>query len=253
MNKQLGSGAVVAVVVVGILFSAYNNLALFLSILGGDLKGWVASLAGLALFDAGAVGWALFFSNGATGGAQRAVAFVASLACLILTITGAAMHLLLVQKLIVAPEWAGQAAMFTIIAALAINIASGYAAHMFDPAVSREMKLRAAADEIFEEATKQLKTKTKQIAGSVAESLSDEMRDDVIRIALGATAGGDNRGTNPGQLTGAIASGAGVSAPGAVAESEPKSEGRPTIMSTPVYLNGVQTRAKADAGEAPKG
>ncbi len=193
MSKNIGRWAVVAVVVVGIVFSGYNNLALFLSILGTDLTGWIFSLAGLALFDAGAVGWALFFTGGATGSAQRSLALLASLACLLLTISGAALHLLLVQSLILVPDWAGQAAMFTIIAALAINLASGYAVHMADPETRRKMQAQEQADQILDEAYRQTQGKVKEIAGSVANVLSDEMREDAIRVALASTHGGDNR------------------------------------------------------------
>ena len=110
MTRHIGRWAVLAIVLAGIAFSAYNNAALFLSILGTDLTGWIFSIVGLVLFDLGAVGWALFFTHGATGSAQRATALIAALACLVLTLSGAALHLLLTQSLMAVPTWAGMAA-----------------------------------------------------------------------------------------------------------------------------------------------
>ena len=231
MTRHIGRWAVAAIVLAGISFSAYNNAALFLSVLGTDLTGWIFSIVGLVLFDLGAVGWALFFTHGATGSAQRATALIASLSCLVLTLSGAALHLLLTQSLMEVPTWAGMAAMGSIIAALVVNGVGAFAVHMSDPGTLREIKLREVEDDILTEAYRQLSAKGKTIAGQVADQVSSEMRDDAVRLVLGMTLGGDSRLLSA--PTPAAASGQAIGAP--------------------VHLNGTQSRAKVEAVEAPKG
>jgi len=230
MTRHIGRWAVLAIVLAGIAFSAYNNAALFLSILGTDLTGWLFSIVGLVLFDLGAVGWALFFTHGATGSAQRATALIAALACLVLTLSGAALHLLLTQSLMAVPTWAGMAAMGAIIAALVVNGVGAFAVHLSDPGTLREIKLREVEDEILSEAYRQLAAKGKTIAGQVADRVSTEMRDDAVRLVLGMSAGGDN-------------------APLPVLPAGPVTVPAGEV-GAPVYANGTTKRARA---EAPKG
>lgn len=192
MWKLIGKGLVVLVVAGGWLFSAYQNYELLRSVLGDDLVGTAFSVTGLVLFDIGAVAWALYFSHGARGAAQRATALVASLVCLALMLTSAGLHLWMVQTLTAAPEWAGLAAMIAVTVALAVNGVAAYLVHVTDPGTLKEIRMRAVEDVILEESYRQLEAKGKGIAASVAEIVSDEMKDDAVRALLGMTLGGDN-------------------------------------------------------------
>jgi len=192
MTKNIGIAAVALVIIIGVLFSGYNNFALFQSVLGTDLTGTLFSLAGLVLFDLGAIGWALYFSHGARGSSQRATALAASVICLLLTISGAALHLLMTQTLMDVPVWAGLAAMIAIIGALAVNGISAYLVHITDPGTIEQIKIRDVEDTILTEAYRQLSAKAKEIAGQVANDVSNEMRDDAVRSLRGHTRGGNN-------------------------------------------------------------
>lgn len=192
MFKQVGKFLVAVVIIAGMAFSAYNNYALFQSVLGTDLIGVLFSAAGLVLFDLGAIGWAVYFSHGARGASQRATALVASVLCLLLTLTAASLHLMMIQDLTTVPDWAGLAAMISIIVALCINGISAYLVHITDPGTQKQIRMSGVEDVILEETYRQLEAKGKQIASEVANRVSDEMRDDAVRALLGMSKGGDN-------------------------------------------------------------
>jgi hypothetical protein len=244
MWKLIGKGLVALVIIGGWLFSAYQNFALFRMVLGTDQVGTLFSVVGLVLFDIGAVAWALYFSHGARGAAQRATALTASLACLTLMLTAASLHLWLDQSLTEVPPWAGMAAMVAITVALCVNGVSAYLVHVADPGTLKEIRMRAVEDSILEESYRQLEAKGKQIAGAVAEQVSDEMRDDAVRALLGATMGGRN---SVPQL--AAAGAARAYRYNADAEREPElvADVEPVTPSA----NGTRTRARKEA--PPKG
>ena len=105
--------------------------------------------------------------------------------------------------------------------------------HIVDPGTLREIKLREVEDEILTEAYRQLSAKGKTIAGQVASQVSDEMRDDAVRLVLGMSTGGDSRLQLPGPAAQVGQSTIGASVVGAAA-----------------HANGTSERAKV---EAPKG
>ena len=75
--------------------------------------------------------------------------------------------------------------MGAIVAALVVNGVAAFGVHLTDPGTLREIKLREVEDEILTEAYRQLSAKGKTIAGQVASQVSDEMRDDAVRLVLG--------------------------------------------------------------------
>lgn len=245
MFKQIGKFAVAFVVAAGVLFSAYNNYALFISVLGDDLTGTLFSAVGLVLFDLGAIGWAVYFSHGAHGSAQRATALMASVLCLVLTLAGAALHLLLIQTLIAVPDWAGLAAMIAIIVALAVNGIAAYLVHVTDPKTLAQIKMRGVEDTILEEAYRQLEAKGKQIAAQVATQVSDEMRDDAVRALLGMSMGGAN---GPAQLPAPSAT---TGTP--LAQFAAASETAPALSPQPRATNGTHRKARQEAQDADTG
>jgi hypothetical protein len=244
MWKLIGKGLVACVIIGGWLFSAYQNYGLFQSVLGADQIGTLFSLVGLVLFDVGAVAWALYFSHGARGAAQRATALVASLACLVLMLTAAGLHLWMVQSLTAVPEWAGLAAMVSITIALVVNAVAAYLVHVADPGTLKEIRMRGVEDAILEESYRQLEAKGKQIAGAVAEQVSDEMRDDAVRALLGMTMGGHNE--TPQLADGKSGRWQVAAQWNADAEREPE------LVEAKPSANGTQRRARKEAHN-PKG
>lgn len=203
MLKKVASFLVSAVILCGGLFSAYNNFLLFRSILGEDLSGLVWSLAGLALFDVGALGWLMYFAHGARGNAQRATAALAGVACLVLTLIAASTHLLIAQTLVSVPAWAGQVVIGSIVLALVINLVAATANHMTHPDTLRAMREQAIEDErreaieraqqsVFREALRQAEAKVASQASAVSEKLSAEFATDAVRDMLAMTANGAN-------------------------------------------------------------
>jgi hypothetical protein len=203
MWRRIATIVMGAVILAGGLFSAYNTFALFTSIFGTGLDGYFWSAAGLALFDIGALGWLLHFAHSAQGNAQRAIAAICGIACLMLTLCAAGVHVLLVQELVTVPAWAGQVAVTSILVALAINLIGAAANHMADPAVQRDMRQQAMNDEkaeaiekaqmsVFREALRQTEARVAQTAGLISDRLSGEFATDANREMLAMTAGGDN-------------------------------------------------------------
>jgi hypothetical protein len=242
MWKRIATIIMGAVIVAGGLFSAFNTFALFASIFGDSLSGWLWSASGLALFDVGALGWLMHFAHSARGNAQRAIAALCGVACLLLTLAAAGMHVLLAQSLITAPQWAGTVAIAAILTALAINLIGASANHMADPNVLRDMRQQAMNDEkseaieraqmsVFREALRQTEARVAQTAGAISHRLSGEFATDANREMLAMTAGGDN------------------SAYRWNVEGEPQPE-LAAFAERPPHANGTQKRAKS---EAPKG
>jgi hypothetical protein len=208
MYRKIASFLVTTVIIAGGLFSAYNNFLLFASILGADLAGVLWSVAGLALFDLGALGWLMYFAHSAKGNAQRAVAALAGVACLLLTLVAAGTHIILAQTFIDVPEWAGQVVIGAILAALAINLIAAAASHMADPETLRAMREQGLNDEkqealdraqmsVFREALRQTEARVAANAATVSAQLSAEFADDATREMLSMTAGGASTSALP--------------------------------------------------------
>lgn len=189
------------VILAGGLFSAFNTFMLFEGIFGADLAGYAWSLAGLALFDLGALGWLLHFAHSAKGNAQRAIAAICGALCLVLTLAAAGTHVLLTQTLVTVPLWAGQVAVGSILVALAINIIGAAANHMADPDTLKAMREQQLNDEkqeaieraqmaIFRESLRQTEARVASNAAYVSSRLSGEFATDATREMLAMTSGG---------------------------------------------------------------
>lgn len=140
MYRKISTFVLAVVIIAGALFSAVNTFSLFASLFGTGISGIMWSLAGLALFDVGALGWLLHFAHTAKGNAQRATAAVCGVLCVLLTLTAAGTEILLTQTLITVPTWAGTLAIGAILLALAINIVGAVVNHMTAPEVLRAIR-----------------------------------------------------------------------------------------------------------------
>lgn len=143
----------------------------------------------LALFDAGALAWALVFLFQAEGLPQRAISLLLMMADLIGVIGMSIAALFLSgQELTQIPPGLGTLIVWAVGIWTAINVAAIYAYHIADPEEMQEIRLRSLQDRVTDEAIRQVEAEVHVQATELAAGIAAGMKADVMaRLRLPAT------------------------------------------------------------------
>lgn len=203
----------------------------------------VVPYLGLAVFDGGLLVWTYYFLHGAEGTAQRAVALSGGLLNLVLVALATAADVWLGGQTLVsvAPDY-GTLALWLVAGATALNLALMWLAHVTEPAVIREMRLRDAKDKILEEAHRQLKLKTDEVAAQVADVVASEMVGDAVRALIGNRRPGETARPASHQLP---------SAPVMAYNAAPPAQ-EPALQAQPVTVPPTPAASRNGSGRKPK-
>lgn len=149
------------------------------------------AFVGLAAFDGGLVGWAVFYLRGARGPWQRAIALlmiVASLAGVILAFAGDTLFRAAQRGTLAAADPAMTlTVIYGMAAVIALNIAALIGVHVADPAARRQAAEQDAQDQIADATTTQIAERTAALAAELAPQRAQAWLDD-MRARHGAPA-----------------------------------------------------------------
>ena len=143
----------------------------------------------LAVFDAGALTWALMFLFQAQGLAQRAISLLLMILDLIGVISMSIAALFLSgQALTAIPQGLGTLVVWMVGIWTALNVAAIYAYHIADPEEMQEIRLRSLQDRVTDEAIRQVEAEVHVQATELAAGIAATMKADVLaRLRLPAT------------------------------------------------------------------
>lgn len=160
------------------LWTASLTVSLVSRLLPGDA---VTPFFALALFDGGALAWALTFMFSAQGLPQRAVALLAMAADLLGVIVVAIAELFLGgQDLAIIPVGLGNLVVWGVGIFTALNLVALYGYHLGDPAELQEIKLRSLQDRVQAEALRQVEQQVRVEAQELAGQIAAGIRADVL-------------------------------------------------------------------------
>lgn len=161
-----------------LMWTASLTMSLVARMLPGDS---ITPFFALALFDGGALAWALVFLFRAEGLPQRAISLMA-MAIDIVGVIGVSMAELFLggQQLTAIPEGLGTLVVYGIGAWTAINLLAIYAFHIADPREMQEIRLRSLQDQVMDEALKQVEANVRQEAAILGARIAAGIHADVL-------------------------------------------------------------------------
>lgn len=167
-----------------LVFTASRTLDLLQTFLPGGQQQAFAYL-GLVAFDGGLLGWSLFFTYGARGQYQRAIALIMIVVSLLAVgvSTIADLYLNASNKGLLASLNDGQRLSILLVVGLVIvlNITAFFLTHITEPERLRTMATESAKDLIHAETLKQIHAAAPIVASEVAPQLTREWVQATVR------------------------------------------------------------------------
>lgn len=196
MSKWIGTGLLYFIGAIGVGFTVwrtYDLLSLTIAAVPNPgPKELVMPWLGVAMFDAGTIMWLVVFLTRAEGGGQRATSLVTSALDLILVIAATGFDLFLGgQTIAEIPADTGNLALWTVIAAVAINVIALWLYHILDPEALDASADKDTADELKSAVYKHIKKNRKTLAAQMAPKIAAELLQRSLQEA-----GAAMRGTN---------------------------------------------------------
>lgn len=167
---------VLALVVIA--WTASLTIELVSRLLPGDT---ITPFFALALFDGGALVWALVFLFMAQGLSQRAISLILMLLDLAGVIGMSIAELFLGgQQMAAIPQGLGQLVVWGVGLWTAINVVAVYAFHIVDPAQMTEIEVRSMQDRVQAEALSQVKASIHERSTVLAGVIARRIETDVL-------------------------------------------------------------------------
>jgi hypothetical protein len=185
----------------GLLMSSALTVVLFTDLFGkyGDFYSWLMALSALALFEGGTVLWGRMIDT--ARGNQRGVAKLSMWLCVGFSIVSSCTQIIMSTNLWKPAFDIGLLALFTIAAALAVNVIGVILFEFLDPdraeknsdldrSARAKNEMYKLSDKVTEKALLKAGGMVEQISGYVSHMMAAEIQQDVITYLLSQTRNG---------------------------------------------------------------
>lgn len=141
----------------------------------------IKQIAGLLLFDIGAVAWLVIFVSASRGAMQRSIAILTFIYDLLGTIGMASSEAIMGgQHMVAVPIWLTQGVVYLFIASTAINLISVYCHHITAPHITENVRLQAQQDKLRSAAIDTAEQKLDDMSEQLANRLADRHLHDAL-------------------------------------------------------------------------
>ncbi len=195
MNKT-GAKIVLWLLIIGMLVFTAVRTVHFLQLTFPPDQRYVAYI-GLVAFDVGVLGWFYFATAGATGAAQRAVAYGMIFVCAagVIATTVADMTLVSASNgLSKLPQDVGTIGLWAVIIVICLNFLAGIIAHLVDPKHLQQMKEEHLRDRIIAATHEHMAQQTDTIAPQIAAKTAQHWADSITAELTGKLPPVNNNG-----------------------------------------------------------